>query len=89
MSLFNKGAKVNPAAERVADERGGVKTLEQFEAEKIDPVKLAAELSHELEQAREEIEVLQGANREWHVMLARAEAARDILKDLRVEAMRR
>jgi hypothetical protein len=57
--------------------------------ERPDPVKVAAELSHELQEALAEIETLKAANRELSIATSRAEAARDVLKELLIEAMRR
>jgi hypothetical protein len=58
-------------------------TMEEFEKNKaIDQTVLLSDLSHQLEEARAEIETLKAANREWVVHLARAEGAREALKEL-------
>jgi hypothetical protein len=58
-------------------------TMEEFEKNKtVDQTLLLSDLSHQLEEARAEIEKLQAANREWVVHIARAEGARDALKEL-------
>lgn len=64
--------------------------MEEFEVTKaIDQTALISDLSHQLEEARQEIETLKGANREWSALVARLEGARDALKDLLVDALRR
>lgn len=52
---------------------------------KPDPIKLAADLSHQLEEARSRIETLEKANQEWHIENIRAKATAEAYKNLILE----
>jgi hypothetical protein len=58
-------------------------TMDEFEKNKaIDQTVLLSDLSHQLEEARVEIENLKTKNRELRTSLVRTEGARDMLKEM-------
>jgi len=57
--------------------------MDEFEKNKaIDQTVLLSDLSHQLEEARVEIENLKTKNRELRTSLVRTEGARDMLKEM-------
>jgi hypothetical protein len=64
-------------------EKKKVETMEDFEKSKaIDQTVLLSDLSHQLEEARTEIDSLKTKNRELRTSLLRTEGARDMLKEM-------
>jgi hypothetical protein len=64
-------------------------TQDEFvEKNVVDQTVLITDLSHQLEEARKKIEVLEGANREWHLTAVRLEGAKEALKELLSEFIR-
>ena len=55
----------------------------------IDQTALISDLSHQLEESRTRIEILEDANRQWHLQVVRLEGARDSLRELLVETLKR
>lgn len=58
-------------------------TQDEFTEKKaIDQTLLITDLSHQLEEGRKRIDTLEAANRDWASRLARAEGAKEALKEL-------
>jgi hypothetical protein len=55
----------------------------------IDQTALISDLSHQLEEARAQIEELEAARRNLQIKLIRVEGARDSLRELLVETLKR
>ena len=75
---------------QVVSDKPGYKTVADFDSEKaVDQTALISDLSHQLEEGRHEIETLKGANREWHLQVLRLEGARDALRELLLDFIRK
>lgn len=84
-------AGITPANKQTLEQgKPGYQTQDEFTANLeqgtqkrvADQTLLITDLSHQLEEARTEIETLKTANREWAQNAMRAEAARDAMKEL-------
>lgn len=95
MNLFGKGKEVRkslgvppprpfPPPNKLPPLPRGYLTMDDIQA-KPDPIKLAADLSHELEEARHEIDELRKANEEYRIEHIRARATAEAYKELILE----
>lgn len=72
------------------EEQPGYKTMPEYEAQKaIEATVLASDLSHQLEAERLKVENLEAEKRNFRERLTRLEGARDALRELLVEALKR
>ena len=85
MHGLNMNEKALAAAERVDAGKAACPEL----VEGIDQTALISDLSHQLEEARAQIEELEAARRNLQIKLIRVEGARDSLRELLVEALKR
>lgn len=81
--MFTEAAR---EALKLQEAKSNYVTQEEYEkGAQIDQTVLISDLSHQLEEARGRIEMLEKANEEWRIENIRAKAARDAVKELFTE----
>ena len=72
------------------DENKSFLRQEDFDKQQtIDQTLLISDLSHQLESLRQEVEALKTLGRDQGLLITRLEGARDTLKDLLLEVMKK